>query len=276
MNKTSQRRVWNFEDFESWRPLIIEMIAPEVDEAVFAAFRNRPPKYIVGDDLEWLDDFVERVSGDVVDTRFLLANRLHRHFDAIRGYHGARPVDIQTYQTRGIQLPDAESLAQQARELFLSGSYPEFARSDVDAAIERVPRDMTRPRVHFEASKQWLEDHCAHYMLYGSEFIGGVAACLWSTHGRDYRQDLKTVGQPTVFVCDVPLNWMRPELLEGFAGQALEALFNAILDPGYGHPPSRDHGLTIRQTLPPEYIVGHYVPDRLRDPLLGGRLIECM
>jgi hypothetical protein len=43
MIASTQRRVWHFEDFTFWAPLVVKMIAPEVDEPVFDSFCKMPP-----------------------------------------------------------------------------------------------------------------------------------------------------------------------------------------------------------------------------------------
>jgi hypothetical protein len=272
----NSRRVWHFEDLATWKAEVLRLLEPIVDAAVIQEFCRRPPKYIVSDDLTWLDEIIARVHGIDPESKWFLSEQLRTRYDAIRAYHGARPVDVATYYNRGLEPMEAVRTEQQAREFFLSGRFPQIAPDDVERAIERVGRKLREGRIYFEASKRMLEDHCAHYMLYGSEFITGVAAGLWAQHGPDYRQELKTIGRPTVFVCDVPLCWMPEGWLEEYAGSALEALFESLLSPNYRHPPNgRGTGIMIQRPLPPENIVGHYHPARLVDPLLGRRVVEC-
>lgn len=275
-SKPEGRRVWHFEDLASWKAEVLQLLEPIIDDAVIREFRRKPPKYIVCDDLSWLDKIIARARGIEVDSQWFMSEQLRTRFDAIRAYHGARPVDLRAYYDRGLEPMDPIRLEQQARDFFLSGRFPRVTPNDVDVAIAGVGRQLREGRIYFEATKRMLEDHCAHYMLYGSEFITGVAAALTERGGQDYRQELKTVGRPTVFVCDVPLSWMPEGWLEEYAGSALEALFEAFLDPEYRHPPEgRGTGVMIQRRLPPEYIVGHYHPIRLPDPLLGRRWVDC-
>lgn len=273
---TEGRRVWHFEDLAAWKAEVLELLEPIVGDGVIREFCRQPPKYIVCDDLSWLDKIIARARGLETDSKWFLSEQLRTRYDVIRAYHGARPVDLAPYYERGLEPMDPARMEQQARDFFLSGRFPGVTSNDVEQAIASVGRQLREGRIYFEASKRMLEDHCAHYMLYGSEFITGVAAGLTRRHGLDYRQELKTVGRPTIFVCDVPLSWMPEGWLEEYAGSALEALFEALLDPGYRHPPDgRGTGIMIQRRLPPEYIVAHYHPQRLMDPLLGRRMIDC-
>lgn len=272
---TASRKVWHFDDLSTWRNDVLKMLTPLVDFDVIAEFRRRPPKYVVSDDLSWLDNIIKRVKKMDANSKWYLAERLIEKYDVIRAYHGARPLDVSSYYIHGLQTMDPEKIEQQARDFFLSVRFPELTLEAVKNAIAGVGKNLREGRVYFEATKRMLEDHCAHYMLYGSEFITGVAAGLWR-HGRDYRQELKTIGKPTVFVCDVPLAWMDGRLLQEYAGAALEAIFESILDTNYHHPPNgRGSGVILKRTLPPEFIVSHYFPKRLADPLLGRRFVDC-
>lgn len=78
-----------------------------------------------------------------------------------------------------------------------------------------------------------------------------------------------------MFVCDIPLEMMTLPFLKDFAGSAIASIFEQILEPEYGHPPAgQGSGIVIHQSLAPEFIVGHYTPKRLRDPLIGG-YVQC-
>lgn len=268
------RRVWHYEEMDSWRGQIMELLRPQLTERVITAFRKKPPKYVVSDDLSWLDSIVERIHGYETDMKSNVAERLHEKFDAIRCYHGARPTNIESYYDHGIRIMDPAEVEQRARNVFLSGAFPELSSEDVERAISAVGREHWQGRAYFEASKRELEDFCGHYMLYGSEFVTGVAAAL-GCDSPDYRQVLKEIGTPTVFLCDIPLTLLPLPFLKDFAGSAIASIFEAILEPGYRHPPAgQGAGIVIHQSLAPEFIVGHYTPKRLRDPLVGGH-VRC-
>jgi hypothetical protein len=270
----TERRVWHFENLDSWKDDVRKLLEPEVDDQVVRAFLARPPKYVVGDDLSWLDDIVERVRGYEVDMKSNLTMRLHDRYDAIRGYHGARPLDVATYYERGLTLLEADAARRRATEIFLSGRFPDLDAATLEKAITDVGFKYREGRLYFETGREFLEEHCGHYLLYGSEFLCGVAAHL--PPPRDWRQVLKEFGRPTVFACDVPLDYMGFNWVADFAGQAIETLFERLLDPDYVYPPpGRGAGIEVRRPLPADHIVAHYHPTRIPDPLLGRRLVEC-
>jgi hypothetical protein len=157
---------------------------------------------------------------------------------------------------------------QQARSLFLGGSFPELSEGDLEAAIATVGTDDRTGRVWFDGNEQMLVEECGHYMLYGSEYLIAIAANLRGH--RNYRQVLKTLGTPTVFVCDVPLELAGDPLVQELAGTVIEMIFQELLGgkrfslDEYRH---RGMGFSIRKQLPPECLIGHYHPVIKYDPL---------
>lgn len=252
----------------------MELLAPEVNEDVLRRFRKKPPRYVVGDDLSWLDDLIEASSGQFSDVKATLGLRLHTAFTALRGYHGARPEELRHYEERGLVPLDQPAAQRRTHKIFSDLAYGGFAAAEIDAAIAKVGTTTRAGRIYFEADRRFLQEHCAHYMLYGSEYITGIAASL-SDWPPDVRQALKTIGRPTVFVCDVPLTMTHQATIEEFAGVSIQVLFERLLKPGLKHPDvGNGAGFSIRQELPPECIVGYEHPEKLFDPLLH-RLVSC-
>jgi len=262
----SDRRVWNWQALPTWSDEMWRLLSDVVDADVIVEFRQSPPEFIVSDDLSWLDGIVRKVTGREIDTKDLLANRLLERYDAIRAFHGACPIDIELYYKEGLLLLDAERFEASVRSIFLSDSFPELTPAHIENAIQAVGRDLREGRLYFEANERMLIDYCAHYMLYGSEYMVGIAAHI-EGH-KDYRQVLKRRGTPTVFVCDVPLDYMHSNAVAEFAGMAIEVLFESLLDASYVHPQlARGGGICLRRPLSPGLIVGHYHPRELKDPL---------
>lgn len=236
--------------------------------AVIANFKRSPPEYIVGDDLSWLDKIVENSTGNVIDTQSILTNRISDHYYALRAFHGSRPLDKDSFYKEGIHVLEATHFEKKAQELFLSGSFPELSAKSIQTAIANVGRAHREGLLYFEANEKHLIELCAHYMLYGSEYLCAIAANIPGS--RDYRQHLKKFGTPIIFECDIPLSLLEYRQLKEFAGGALESIFSSLIDPSFNHAEMwRGAGLYINKSLSPEYIVGHRIPTILKDPLLG-------
>lgn len=259
--------VWDWQDYDTWRNVIWELISDIVNDDVRRMFRASPPKYVVSDNLGWLDEIILLSRGLMVDSKEHLADRLTDHFRAFRAVHGTRAIELSDYYSQGLIPHSPEKIQSRAREVFLTGEFPELTPRMMDEAISSVWHGTDEGRIFFSGNETELIKHCGHYMLYGSEHIVGIAARL-EGH-RDYRQVLKRYGTPTVFVCDIPLKLMDRYTIMEFAGIALEMVFQELLDgEGYSWDTRPGAALCIHHRLPPECIVGHYHPIDLHDPLL--------
>lgn len=262
MNEPAIARVWHWSDFASWQGEIRELLSDVLTKRVYARFHASPPEYPTCDDLEWLDAIIEAQTGVVSDIKVLLASRLPTRYDAIRAFHGARPSDPAFYCAQGLRTLDTtEKLAGLVRLFDANGL--SVSKEQLAAATAVVTPEGRSGRVYFEANDAHLLRHCGHYMLYGSEYLNGIAAHISERH----RAFLRTIGVPTVFVCDVPLAFFSADQLEAYAGMALEAIFLAELgtpkDLGHEHQPS---GLVIHTDLPAGCIVEYFHPTKLFDP----------
>jgi len=257
--------VWDWRAYPTWRAEIWKLIGDFADADVQRAFLDNPPKYVVCDDLSWLDDIVYAVRNDEIDSKALLSERLPGRFRGLRAVHGTRTTNIPRFYKDGLLPMVPEQMHAQVREIFLGGEFPELTESMLQSAVESVGSGLREGRVWFEANEEMLIAQAGHYMLYGSEYVTAIAAQLRGK--RDYRQVLKNNGLPTLFVCDVPLSLISEGILREFAGAALESVFQELLD-GTEFVPERlrGAGFYIRKPLFAEHLVGHYHPDVRRDP----------
>jgi hypothetical protein len=258
--------VWDWHAYESWRDTAWRLMADVLDDRVRAEFLRRPPEYVVGDDLSWLDRIIKRTTGAEIDSKSLMADRLTGHFTAMRACHATRSADLAAYYSDGLRPLDPEVVHIRAREIFLGGEFTELTDAHLEEAIKTVGSDLREGRVYFEANERLLIEDAGHYLLYGGEYLIAIAAHL--PRYRDYRQTLKRFGTPTMFVCDVPLTDIDGRIVLEFAGTALEMMFQELLD-GEDFEPDwhRGAGFCIHRPLPPTNIVGHYHPTKMRDPL---------
>jgi hypothetical protein len=258
-------RTWDFNSYETWRGEIWKLIEDFADEEVRKAFVAAPPEYVVGDDLSWLDEIVERVHGYQIDSKTELLALLGERYDALRAVHGTRTEDVASFYRNGLKPLVPREFEMQARDIFLCGDYPELSPADLERAIATVGVETREGRVYFDTNEGELIGYCGHYMLYGSEYLTAIAAHIGRL--RDYRQVLKGRGKATLFVCDVPFSFISGHTILEFAGMALEYVFQELLDgPTFRPDPHRGGGFAISRCLPPAYIVGHCYPTVTRDP----------
>jgi hypothetical protein len=260
------KHVWDFDRHATWHPDIWSLVSDFIGPDVKRAFLNNPPGYLVSDDLSWLDNLVLQVRGIHIDSKVELAERLQDRYSAIRACHGTSAPTVDSFYEHGIRPLVIEEFHVQARQIFLSGDYPELSEDNLKNAMEHVGPATREGRVYFEANERLLRGMCGHYMLYGSEYLTALAANLGGT--RDYRRVLKGRFAPTLFVCDIPLEDLHPGTVAEFSGVALESIFQELLDgPTYTPDKWRGAGFSIRVPLESYCIVGHCHPTITRDPL---------
>lgn len=264
-------RVWDFNDFGSWRNMVWDMTDDILNEDVRKEFLKSPPRFIVSDDLGWLDSIVLSATDRQVNTQHLMIEKLTERFDAVRCCHATNTANVATYYERGILPLDLERAHQTVRAIYLDGSFPELSPEDVERAIAAADPEQRVGRAYFETNEWLLVQECGHYLLNGSEYIASITRNLYGPGCRDYRRILRERGKPTMFLCDVPLGWLGMTIVEA-AGTALEHMFKELLEgPGFEPERYRGFGFSIPRPLPPERIVGHYHPKNVRDPYARDR-----
>ena len=226
-----------------------------------------PPEYVVGDDLSWLDNVIERVSGERVDSKTKMTCLLQEHFTAVRACHATNTASVNPYYQKGLLLMNPETVHAQARAFFLNGNFPKLTANAVDDAIAAVDYGQRSGQIFFESNEAFLITICGQYLIYGGEYLAAIAHNLPSNHGLEYRKALKDLGKPTMFICDVPWRDIKGNFMHEVAGYALSMLFQELLDGDEYEPdPYRAAGFSIFRPLDPGNIVGHYHLESVRDP----------
>ncbi|EHP44260.1 hypothetical protein OR16_04762 [Cupriavidus basilensis OR16] len=108
--------VWNHRDYETWRADIWKLIQDFANEEVQTAFLARPPEYVVGDDLSWLDEIIADVLDIDVDSKTQLAQRLRGRYRAIRAVHGTKTSDLDPFYREGLEPLAPERFHAQAKK----------------------------------------------------------------------------------------------------------------------------------------------------------------
>ncbi|MDL2314063.1 hypothetical protein LJC36_03685 [Desulfovibrio sp. OttesenSCG-928-C14] len=164
----------------------------------------------------------------------------------IRGYHACRPIDPSLYYKKGIMALHNDLRRQSAVHVFQRKLEDIIENEDESFAKETS-------QVYFTAFKEELIESSGHYLCYGSEYLASIASGFDRNIYGKYHNILLKTGTPTIFICDVPIDFISAELLDD-----LISSYN---------PKDTNLGFWINQTLPPEFIVAHEHPSRIFDPL---------
>lgn len=173
-----------------------------------------------------------------------------KKYTHLRAYHGARCLDESAYMREGIHTFDKNALADYVKNICRITGVDE---RKIMEAFDKKLKDETRddpPRVWLSGTKANLLDGAGHYLIYGSEFVVSV----FSDALHDFAA-LKTVGVPTIFACDIPIEdigkkWWMPSIVD-----SIRCGDNNI-------------GFPVDKVLP-ENIVGIMHPTRIKDPFNG-------
>lgn len=249
---------------KEWLMVIHKLLSDIINEAVVDKVRQNVPKYISHDDFLWLDLIIDDHYNCFYDIKEIINSRFRQHYAQIKAYHGCRPEDTNSYYNNGIVTLDPQKFNQLAYEVFCSKEI-NFDKKTVEDAIKKVGTNLREGRVFLALDEQLFVEECGHYLLYGSEYLIAIAAVLSEPSGIDYRQLLRQKGSPTVFICNVPIDLIKRNTLDELIGFVLQGWLQYVL---YDEIPSSqiDFTLTLYNDLSPENIIGHYHPDKIRDP----------
>ncbi|WP_196591983.1 hypothetical protein [Pectinatus frisingensis] len=259
-----KKGIFIWRDSKDWLMVVHNLLSDIMNDAVVAKVRQNVPEYISHDNFLWLDLIIDAHYNCFYDIKEVINSRFCQYYSHIKAYHGCRPEDVNSYYKNGIVTLDPQMFNQLAYQIFCSKEL-NFDKRTVEDAIKKVGTNLREGRVFLSLDDQLLVEECGHYLLYGSEYLIAIAAVLSEPSGIDYRQVLRQKGKPTVFLCDVPINFIKRNTLCELTGVILQSWLKYVL---YNEIPSRqiDFTLTLYNNVPPDNIVGHYHPDRARDP----------
>lgn len=166
----------------------------------------------------------------------------------IRAYHACRPININDYIENGIHTFSKEDAWKIVRErLMLCGIKEEKIKETFELCWDEKLHHFDKICVGI--SKQELLTHSGHYLVYGSEFICGMAAQLFC------QNRLKRIGVPTLLVCDIDIC--------KFSTDALEAIESGGLYDG-----TWDGGAFLNNNIDASEIIDYIHPKKMFDPLI--------
>lgn len=165
----------------------------------------------------------------------------------IRVYHACRPTNIDEYLKNGIH----DFTRQEAYDIAMS----RLKQCGIDEqTIKEVFNEHWDNSIHhFDKicaciSKDQLLNEAGHYLVYGSEFINGIAAQLFC------QDELKQIGVPTIFVCDVEISKIPLDVLE-------------LIEDGKFFNGAWDGGIYLRGNIEADEIVDYIQPKKMFDPI---------
>ena len=190
-------------------------------------------------------------------------------FTHIRAYHACNTDNPASYYEHGLLPLEIELANHHAKQFILSLGIPDLTPDIIECVFDELSksREIDQGKVWFELNWRSLVEECGHYLLYGSEYVTAVMALLQSRTGYSCRELLLNRGLPTVFECDIPITFLSETWKTDICRMIIRETINSLEIEGF-EPGADSGGICIREKLPPEFIVRHFHPEHVVNPLL--------
>lgn len=166
----------------------------------------------------------------------------------IRAYHGCRTSNIESYIKEGIHSFSRKQAYKIAHDTLLQCGIEE--KEILKCFNEKWNDNIDHfNNVCVNISKEDMLHLSGHYLVYGSEFICGMAVDLFCQY------KLKKIGKPTLLECHID----KPK----FSRSALQAIEDNEIKYGCW-----DGGIYLLEKISPDEIVEITYPQKIYDPLL--------
>lgn len=171
----------------------------------------------------------------------------------IRAFHACRTSNIKSYMEEGIHKFNRPQAYKIVHDILIQCDIKE------EVILNCFEEHFNNKIHHFNKicvniSKKELLNFSGHYLIYGSEFICGIAAELVCQH------KLKKIGIPTLIECYIDKRKFSDEVLEYIENNEMK----------YG---CWDGGIYLLDDISPDEIAEVTYPRKIFDPLLGRNYI---
>jgi len=214
----------------NWHTDIEKMIPQEICNNLIEDIRKHRDNFKYVDELDVLTELCSKF-GDYLALQDSFTNNFPLRFSFVRMYHCCRLEDIASYYSKGITVLDCDGANQRFRKLFnRNSSVPEVTESYIEEAISFMSdQNLRHGKVYFGLDdRRLLPPYCSHYLIYGSEYLQGLAAFLSRELNCDAKVELTRTGKPTIFEVDMPIKEIRPEEIRALADDIFPAWAFAI------------------------------------------------
>ena len=200
-------------------------------------------------------------------------NGFRKTYDYILTFHASRPISKKDYLDKGIQIVPPKILNEKFIELFFNDRFPEITEENIKNAIIGASEYHFSNGLYVTLDDREFINFSGHYLIYGSEYLTSLAVHLNTNKNYDYRQYLRTIGKPTIFIIKLPIEMVDDDDLRCLYSIAIRSwIFN------YANNRKRnfsvDFSFFINESIPPEYIIGFKYPKKIRDWLHNGMLYD--
>jgi len=260
---TNNESLFIWRNFDSWKEPFTELLFSLIPGKVINRIVQNPPEYYYFDNLRWLEDACkEYASLTVSQIDQQLADRFSERYSAIRLFHGCRTEDVGSYLRSGFLPLEISEQIERIKQFLLSNKLPKTSNKNLQIAIEQSEGECRDGNLYLVIDDVGLITHASQYLKYGSEYLSVVLANLSRITGNNYLENLKEIGIPTVFVCNVPLSIVSKSAIESLVVELVSYLLEELTRPT-GEQYWLDFTFEWFEPLPPTVIESHYHPQKI-------------
>ena len=249
---TVSNRIFIWSQLDEWSKLIISWFKEAIPSGFFKEAVTDPRNFLYSEQYETIRQSTEKQ----------LPQKFKETYTKIRLFHACRPKDVGSYLANGLVPLDIKATNAEVRALFLSGKFPKVSEEMLARAISELSNQLRGGHLYLSLDDVSLIKFASHYLIYGSEYLSGMAAYLSECTGEDCFSALSSIGIPTVFVCDIPLIYFTDSDIKFLVK---ELICYAIRNTENGEPNCIDYTFEFSTALPATCITSHYHPQKIVD-----------
>jgi hypothetical protein len=191
-----------------------------------------------------------------------LVDKFSKDYTHIKVYHACRPVDIKTYYNNGLLIANYNCLSSEQLPSIFKSLGIQVPSEVLKREADKLG-DLHNSYAFVVLDDRFILEYAGHYLIYGSEYLSAIVVGLQKEIVGLSKHDLKKIGIPTMFEIQMPIRYASYSDL----CQLVRVVNNSIFEDELFY--DLDFTFQLNQALKSEYFVGHYHPNKIRDPLYG-------
>lgn len=184
-----------------------------------------------------------------------LQEGINLKYQKIRLFHACRTDDIDSYLNNGLLGVDLSDVTNNAKKIFISDRFPWITTKHIEHAAKDIQNQGREDKIYLFLDEICLIRDRSDYLRYGSESLRIIASRLQKKNEKNCEEYLRTLGKPTIFVCDIPLLKISPKTVFHIIVDLIKWTVNYPYDTA-----TIDCSITFKSLIPPEFIVSYYHP----------------
>jgi hypothetical protein len=249
--------IWR--DPADWNEAIHRLLEDCLPQAIKVAIERDPEEYFYYY-AEWSEKGnIQCRNGKELPGYRELMEGIERIYPKIRMFHACRTADINSYLTDGLLTMDLSEQIQKAKQIFMSDRFPHITEEHINSAAKEIASQGRENKICLSLDDINLREHTPEYFRYGSESLRIIALHLPKIGNENYMEFLRTIGTPTIFVCDVPSHQIEKQRFFHMVTELIRWTVSYPYKPGE-EAPSIDFTFTFNSDIDPGFITSYYHP----------------